>query len=73
MPESSLPILATNTVCTACGAAFHCGFRAGEDYCWCAELPRLMPLPGESAASCLCETCLRTEIAKRTSTNKTSG
>jgi len=70
MLEPPLPIAAANTVCSACGAAFHCGVRAGESCCWCADLPRLMPLPGDAKSSCLCETCLRVEIAKRTPVNE---
>jgi hypothetical protein len=61
-----------NTVCAACGAAFHCGFRAGESDCWCAKLPKLMPMPAETGTSCLCETCLRAEIAKRMSSTASS-
>jgi hypothetical protein len=73
MPESPLPIAATNTVCAACGAAFHCGFRAGENHCWCADLPKLMPMPDEGTSACLCEACLRAEIAKRISLNQSPG
>jgi len=67
MPEAPLPISAMNTACAACGTPFHCGFRAGENDCWCAQLPRLIPVPGETDTSCLCDTCLRAEIAKRVS------
>lgn len=47
--------------CARCGAGFHCG--AGTGACWCAALPSLPRLPDALPASCLCEACLRAEIA----------
>jgi hypothetical protein len=47
--------------CARCGAAFRCGAAAGG--CWCAALPALPRLPHALPASCLCEACLRAEIA----------
>jgi len=48
--------------CARCGAPFHCGID-DPGGCWCARLP---PLPRESyaaGAGCLCEKCLREELA----------
>jgi len=46
-------------VCPACGSIFTCGMAAGEERCWCADLP---PLPKESLDSatpgCFCPKCL---------------
>lgn len=44
--------------CPLCGTAFTCGMAAGQDKCWCADLPAAMPLPG-AAAGCYCPDCLR--------------
>ncbi|MBL8852180.1 MAG: cysteine-rich CWC family protein [Planctomycetaceae bacterium] len=69
MPEPVLPIAVANTTCGACGAELRCGYRAGEDHCWCRELPRLMPVPGDVGTACLCEACLREELARRAGGN----
>lgn len=50
---------ALNERCSECGTRFHCG--AGEDACWCAELPPVECRP--SARSCLCPACLRRAAA----------
>lgn len=49
--------------CSACGAAFACGHALGESRCWCAELPRILPLEAES--SCLCPACLKAQVRQR--------
>ncbi|MEW6687926.1 MAG: cysteine-rich CWC family protein [Pseudomonadota bacterium] len=45
--------------CARCGAAFHCGMQAGEERCWCSDLPPLAPVPGRG---CLCRACLEEEL-----------
>ena len=49
--------------CSRCGLAFTCGLAAGESSCWCASLPRIMPVDG--TADCLCPGCLQAEIDRR--------
>ncbi len=50
--------------CSACGAAFVCGYAAGLPECWCASLP-LLParqiVPGQH---CLCPDCLKRRQAE---------
>ncbi|MCB2211892.1 cysteine-rich CWC family protein [bacterium] len=47
-----------NTRCPECGAVFTCGIAAGEDRCWCMELPYLAgEMIGDGA--CLCPECLQ--------------
>jgi hypothetical protein len=53
-------------ICPGCGAEFSCGPQAGEDRCWCDELPPLAPstAPG---TDCLCPACLaKAVVAART-------
>lgn len=45
----------------ACGARFTCDLAAGKARCWCADHPRVMPVPGKDAA-CLCPDCLRKAV-----------
>jgi hypothetical protein len=45
-------------ICANCGAAFVCGMAAGNERCWCADLPPLMPVP-DTPAGCYCPDCLR--------------
>lgn len=45
--------------CPRCGRTFECGMQAGTTRCWCADLPPLDPVPGES---CLCPACLRAAL-----------
>jgi len=61
-----------NTVCSSCGANFTCGIKAGENTCWCFELPNVMPLTpdDESAPGCLCPKCLEARIIARMNDNK---
>jgi hypothetical protein len=46
--------------CSRCGAAFQCGMLAGEDHCWCMDLPHIMPM--KDLTRCLCPACLEQEI-----------
>jgi hypothetical protein len=48
--------------CARCKAQFGCGQAEGGGSCWCADLPPIMPVKGES---CLCPSCLRAEVAAR--------
>jgi uncharacterized protein (TIGR00290 family) len=48
--------------CARCGAAFECGMKAGNDRCWCADSPAVMPEP--ALTGCLCPRCLRTLRAR---------
>ncbi|MEK7857518.1 MAG: cysteine-rich CWC family protein [Elusimicrobiota bacterium] len=45
--------------CARCQATFSCGAEEDAAPCWCAALPRVMPL---SDAGCLCPSCLKAEI-----------
>ncbi|MBV8879260.1 MAG: cysteine-rich CWC family protein [Planctomycetaceae bacterium] len=53
-----------NKVCPGCGAGLVCGLAPGKEHCWCADLPRIMPLP-DPAAGCYCPDCLAREIRRR--------
>lgn len=44
------------TPCAECGQPFTCGAQAGS--CWCMDLPRVSPVPGDRKSGCLCERCL---------------
>ncbi|MBT4867790.1 MAG: cysteine-rich CWC family protein [Planctomycetaceae bacterium] len=56
---------ATNGKCCGrCGESFTCGLAAGEEPCWCADLPHVMPVDG-AVGDCLCPHCLRGEIDAR--------
>ena len=49
--------------CSRCAAQFHCGMDdAGA--CWCTQLPSLPAAVLDAAQSCLCEGCLRDELAR---------
>jgi len=48
--------------CPRCAAEFVCGAASETERCWCAELPPIMPVTDEG---CLCQKCLRKEIADR--------
>jgi len=59
-----MPPGAPNTVrCPACGREFGCGAAAGEQHCWCARLPHVMPAPA-GEGGCYCPECLSARIAK---------
>jgi len=34
--------------CPGCGAAFLCGRAPDQERCWCAEKPRVMPVPEQA-------------------------
>ncbi|MDO8958740.1 MAG: cysteine-rich CWC family protein [Rhodocyclaceae bacterium] len=43
--------------CPRCGATFTCGMEAGQEKCWCADLP---PLPIDPVVpGCFCPDCLK--------------
>ena len=50
------------TSCSACGARFECGGQAGASHCWCAELPRILPVDLEQ--KCLCPACLEPVVQR---------
>jgi hypothetical protein len=51
-----------SSVCPGCGAKFHCGL-ADSGGCWCARLPALQRERYDVGAGCLCEACLRKQLA----------
>jgi hypothetical protein len=51
-------------ICPGCGVWVACGRVAGADHCWCADLPRIMPVP-DASAGCYCPDCLALEILRR--------
>lgn len=57
--------------CPRCGEGFTCGMAAGEQSCWCAELPNVISLdgilfPGDDVKyeDCLCPNCLQELIGQ---------
>ena len=53
----------TGLRCAHCDAPFHCGMDdAGA--CWCTQLPSLPAAVLDAAQGCLCEACLRVELAR---------
>ena len=51
---------ADTLACPRCGAGLRCGMLAGDAECWCARLPRVMPVPAaQNGASCFCPACLK--------------
>jgi hypothetical protein len=46
------------TRCPQCGTAMTCKPEGG---CWCAELPRVVPMPTDTEG-CLCRNCLLAKI-----------
>ena len=60
--EAAVP----TSVCPQCGAQFRCGMEGGDQECWCASLPPLLPLPAQSdpgsPATCLCPVCLKERL-----------
>jgi predicted Fe-S protein YdhL (DUF1289 family) len=59
----SLPPIAQAKQCQRCGDTFRCGIGDGEESCWCARLPNVMPM-AEDGGDCLCPACLLQAIAK---------
>jgi len=52
------------SVCPGCGTSVACGAAPGKEHCWCADLPRVMPVP-TLGTGCLCPECLRGEVHRR--------
>ena len=50
--------------CPRCDKEFACGRPPGEERCWCAGKPCVMPVPAPGSA-CLCPPCLEKVIARR--------
>lgn len=55
--------MATEKICPKCQAVFVCGKVGEAERCWCAALPRIMPV--DPARGCMCPDCLRREIDRR--------
>lgn len=55
-------------LCPACAARFVC-HNSGQQACWCASLPAIMPLPdgndSKLASGCYCPLCLRRMIQEK--------
>ncbi|WP_183679522.1 MULTISPECIES: cysteine-rich CWC family protein [unclassified Janthinobacterium] len=56
------------SLCTLCGATFHCGQTdpASAGACWCMALPPAVPVPGSTTIGCWCPACLQAHIAAQT-------
>ncbi len=59
-------------LCPACAAQFVC-HNSGQQACWCASLPKIMPLPSvdqaaasDAVAGCYCPACLQRIINEKT-------
>ncbi len=50
-------------VCSQCGATFLCGIAAGNDRCWCFDLPPALAVRADTA--CLCPACLMQAIRQK--------
>lgn len=50
------------TACPQCGAQVYCGMLNGEPRCWCFDMPRVMQVPEQKEAACLCKKCLEEAI-----------
>jgi len=48
--------ISTSSRCLGCGSDFECG-AGGAAPCWCAQYPRVMPVP-QGGAGCYCPACL---------------
>jgi hypothetical protein len=48
--------------CAKCGEEFGCGLQQNDGACWCADLPKIVPLTGPNQ-DCLCPECLKREVA----------
>ncbi len=55
-------------LCPTCAAQFVCQ-NSGEQACWCASLPKIMPLPNlaqaDAATGCYCPDCLKRIIQEK--------
>ncbi|CAM3472475.1 cysteine-rich CWC family protein [Parendozoicomonas haliclonae] len=54
--------LQTEDQCPLCGEPVGCGITAGNDHCWCFEMPPSPPdmekPEGLDGQACLCNSCL---------------
>jgi hypothetical protein len=48
------------TFCAQCHAPMSCDRDNG---CWCAEFPKVMPVPEDKSQGCLCRECLTKKLA----------
>lgn len=56
MAAPTAPPAPRRLACARCGTAFDCALSLE---CWCASVPKRLPLPGEDPAQdCLCPACL---------------
>jgi hypothetical protein len=55
--------------CPRCGARFECGM-GGAGPCWCADYPRVMPVP-QANAGCYCPACLAELTAQQAAAEST--
>ena len=44
MTSPELGLKSNNSVCPRCGAGLRCAMVAGDEECWCAQLPLVMPI-----------------------------
>jgi hypothetical protein len=44
--------------CSRCGKEIQCGAEIGAPICWCADMPKLKPIPARYT-DCLCLECLK--------------
>lgn len=44
-------------VCARCESEIQCGAETGAATCWCADMPKLKPIPPQYK-DCLCPKCL---------------
>ncbi len=51
-------------ICPGCGSGVACGAAPGQEHCWCAQFPAILPVP-EAGSDCYCPECLRVKIASR--------
>ena len=57
---------AKQKACSNCGASFTCGASAGNEACWCYDLPHIPPVTAKDE-DCLCPRCLTEAIAQESS------
>lgn len=57
----ALPMEIKSKDCQRCGATFTCGSGGRDGGCWCADLPKMLPLD-PAQGDCLCPACLRAKL-----------
>ncbi len=62
-PSRYVPLSTRGERVCACGRRFTCDLEAGKPRCWCADFPKVLPVPAADAA-CLCPECLARAIAR---------